>query len=260
MVLLRALLGPVLLGIAAAPAAAAPAARVDVNPAVIGDWRTPATYRLTLTAGLAPEAFRLFVDGEVVARGPELVQPGGLGSAVTIGCTSRWATARANRPPAGYEVFTVALAPGASTFVEVRRRLVAPPLPGDALGFRATVAPLAPGAAAPAPEQVITHPGPAIRAPRGVKLGMHVIGGRRRARVSGLAVGLPAGERVTVYGFPPAGRARRVGTATVRAGGRFAASVRLPARGRWELYARYHSARPEIADDATPCGVPVAVR
>jgi hypothetical protein len=67
--------------------------------------------------------------------------------------------------------------------------------------------------------------------------------------------------RVELWGFPPR-RSRAIRIARVRVhDGAWSYSRFRPARhGRWELYARYRTARHAYANDTSDCGTFVRVR
>ncbi len=165
--------------------------------------------------------------------------------------------------------YDVDLAPGQSTFlVQTRQPIGGPPWPTDDFGFsaRATFAP--PGDEASGWSRTITHPGPRLLMPMGVPITLTASAHapRRpgasgtRVQLRGQAVGLPAGERVGLMAYRPgAARARLVARAMTGRRGRFHAALRVRRAGLWEFYARYRSRRARFADDASPCGVLLAV-
>lgn len=254
--LARRLWLPLAAGLLLPAASAEPSFDVSVTPAVLRDWRTPVDHRLTITAGATAEHFQLQVDG-TRERGPGLTLVGG-GAASSIGCVGRrWHTAR-SESGGSYEVYRVDLEPGQSTYLTTRTGLPGPPWPTDVLGFSAHVSAAEPGAVAPQ-TALVSGPGPLLRLPRGVPIELSAGRGRAgRISVRGVATGLPAGERIRIRAFAPgATRARLVAVATVGRGGRFGAAFRARRGGVWDVYARYRSALPEFADDASPCSVPV---
>jgi hypothetical protein len=103
---------------------------------------------------------------------------------------------------------------------------------------------------------------PLYGGPLGVELG---VGVTRAAGgtyvVSGTAAPDVDSGRVEVWAYAPgAKKARRLARVPVR-GGTWAYSRFAPRqRGKWELYARYRSARKAFADDTSECGTIVSVR
>ena len=152
----------------------------------------------------------------------------------------------------------VELEPGQSTYLTTRTGLPGPPWPTDELGFSARVSAADPGA--PAPQTaLVSSPGPLLRLPRGVPIELSATRGPAGwISVRGVATGLPAGERIRIKAFAPhATAARVVAMATVGRRGRFRAAFPARRGGIWDVYARYRSALPQFADDASPCSVPV---
>jgi hypothetical protein len=246
----------------AAPSAAHANPSVVVSSARVGSTaKLPAKVRhtLQLTAGATAEQVTVSVSppARIELTGVPTPPPRPQTGPGVRACEGRWARfhdAYRDGPIPNDVFFTIPAGQTATLTADVA--LVRAPWPDETLDATWSIEP-AQGRAF----DVVSN-APLYGGPLGVALAFEAIRARDGSYVvSGTAAPDVDSGHVELWAYAPgAKKARRVARVPVAAG-TWAYNGFSPARsGRWELYARYRTARKAFADDATECGTIVNVK
>jgi hypothetical protein len=246
----------------ALPAAALANPAITVSASRVGSTRhLPAKvqHRLTLTAGLTPEHVIVDVSppSHIAVTGATVMRPtSGTGPSLA-NCPGRWTRFhQAYRTQTFPTEVTLGIAAGRTATLTTNVELIRPPWTDETLDADWLIQP-ALGRAF----DVISN-APLYGGPLGVQLQFRVVRSRSGDYVvAGTTDPSLSSGRVELWGFPPR-RSHAVRLARVRVrNGAWSFNRFRPARhGRWELYARYRTARHAHANDTSECGTFVRVR
>lgn len=239
------------------------------------------TYRLTMTTGDRAERLSVAPSPPPFANrlAVTLQGPGGLGYGIHADPAPLSDDCPRHRTSIGaFQYYTVSLPPNSTSVLVSAYRLIAAPWPHADLRIKYSF-----DSFSPDPSSPITFVGPSdLQSPRPVLKG--VSGVRITLTTPPLSkIGAPArlrlgdsilirgrsdpgvrGDRIIVRASRSAGSRRTVTSTIARvrvaANGRFSVRWRPRSRGTYGLYALYHSQRPTLSNDSTPCNLPLVVR
>jgi hypothetical protein len=187
-----------------------------------------------------------YTVNEMTATGPGVFQ-----------CPGRWIRVHEARGAESRRNVSLTLAPSSTVNIDTKTSFRKPPWATDDLDAAWEITP-----AQGAPFTVESS-APTFEGAYGVELDFDLtrVSAGVYAVVGTAESGVDSG-RVELWGYAPGrSRASRLATARVRDDAWSISRLRLPRTGRWELYARYRTARPaEFANDASVCGTFVRVR
>ena len=232
-------------------------------------------------AGVASVGLSLKLSGAAIDRGRQAgsatgplvadpFSPGGYGPCLEHA-----------RASGGFTAVIVAVPPHSTGSVEASQVLAMPPWPGDSLGFRFRVDPVAapPGYETVPSSRVIALGGPRLDVARGVRIrftsprprygsdterpsASTTVGAGRRVAIRGSTRPSLRGQTLRLTeARSPAGRSGTIARVRVGRSGRFRYDRWMPAGGGPHfLNAAYRSRRPSLASTRTRCGPVVVVR
>jgi hypothetical protein len=244
------------------PAAALANPSITVSSSRVGSTgQLPAKvkHRLTLTAGLTAEQVQVDISppSRITVTGASVLPPAPATGPSVATCQGRWQRFhQAYRAGSLLNEVTLSIGAGQTATLTADVELVRPPWAGETLDADWLIEP-AVGRAF----DVISN-APLYSGPLGVQLAFRVVRARDGSYVvAGTTAPAVSSGRVELWGYPPGrSHARRLARVRVR-DGHWSYNRFRPARhGRWELYARYRTARHAYANDTSECGTFVRVR